>query len=114
MNLFEGIQSAAYGVVSALMGYDATWTPSNGSAPGGLICRVLFKDPTSAQKIAGVEYEYPDITMEYQIDSGFDTLKALVDNNTSEVVTINTVAYNVRQVKGKADGKTFVAILDLH
>lgn len=110
-NPFDGMQAAAYTVVSDTMGYNATWIPSNGSAPGGIVGRVLFKNPTQNKELGGIDYDPNHYEMEY-FAGVFDALKPLVDlNNVSETVIISGNNYLVQGVKQNFDGKTFIATL---
>lgn len=111
-NPFEGYAKALTTVVSHTMGEDAIWIPSDRSAPAGITARVLFNNPTKKNKLQDVEYNPFDWQMEYHKDS-FDGLKALVDAGNSEVITINSTGYFVKDVITKWDGDTSLAKLEL-
>lgn len=109
-NLFDGLQAAAVNVITATMGYTATWQPADGSPVQ--TARVLFKNPTESQKLADQEYNPYRFTMEYQ-KGVFSGLKQSVDANNVEEVSIGAVSYYVRKVDTKYDGKTMMATLEL-
>lgn len=109
-NLFDGLQAVTFNVVTATMGYTATWQPADGSPEQK--GKVLFKNPTEGQKLADQEYDPYRYTMEYQRGI-FDGLKQSVDANNVEEVTIGAASYYVRKVDGKYDGKTMLATLEM-
>jgi hypothetical protein len=108
VNIFDGIQSAAIGIVSNTFGYAATWIPSNGGE--SKTTTVLFKDATEASKLLDLPYNPKRAAMEY-FGEAFSGLKEQVDGNQYERVTVNGVEYGVKQVLTKFDGKTFWAEL---
>ena len=113
MNLFDGLRDISFDLVTNTMGYDATWIPSNGSYPLGYSAKVLFKDPEADLKLSGATYSSFNYQMEYRSDF-FTGLKMLVDENiTNEQVTVNGLNYYVRAIDTKADGKTYLATLEL-
>jgi hypothetical protein len=109
-NLFDGLQTVTFNVVTATMGYTATWQPADGSPLQ--TAKVLFKNPTEGQKLADQEYDPYRYTMEYQTGV-FTGLKPSVDANNVEEVTIGGAGYYVRKVDGKYDGKTMIATLEV-
>lgn len=112
-NLFDGMRDNSFDIVTNTMGYDATWIPSNGSQPSGYNARVLFKDPEADQKLSGATYSSFNYQMEYR-EPFFPGLKSITDSvNTEEQVTVNGLTYFVRMVETKADGKTYLATLEL-
>lgn len=110
LNIFDRLQDVTFDVVTLTMGYDATWSPSI----GGLTQtgRVLFNNPTEPRKLSIVEYDPYAYQMEYK-RGVFDGLKESAESNGTEVVTIKSVDYFVREVAALYDGNTFVAKLEL-
>lgn len=112
-NLFDGLESSAFDVVTNTMGYDAEWIPSNGSYPQGYTARVLFKNPEDDYKLSTANYSSFNYKMEYRLDF-FPGLKTTVDTaQTEETVTVNGLNYYVRGIDTKYDGKTYIATLEL-
>jgi hypothetical protein len=108
-NIFDSLQQKAFGIISAQMGYDATWIPSQEGAQQ--TARVLFKDPTEMHELAGVEYNPLGFLMEYYADSFVGLFESVRSGNYEEV-TVNGKRYLVRDVKTVADGRTYRAKLD--
>lgn len=109
MNLFDGLASNVFGTVANAMGYDAIWQPVDGSDTQR--ARVLFKDPSMAQKTGPIEFRPNEFVMEYKLGD-FVGLKELIDDRSSEIVQIDGVSYTVVMIDAIADGKTFRAILE--
>jgi hypothetical protein len=113
-NLFDGLRNLVVKTVANVMGYTATWQPSNG---GSLVtATVLYNTPTEAFTENGNEYEPYDFAVEYT-KNDFVGLKALVDQNTlQEVITITVNGQQekvlVRKVQAKFDGFTLIAYGD--
>lgn len=110
MNPFDAIQENAFDTVSATMGYDAVWQPSDNSTEQ--TARVLLKEPTQEYTQEGFRYTPFNYLMEYR--RGF--FVGLIDKarqNASEIVSIGDNDYYVRSVRAKFDGKTYVALLEL-
>ena len=108
-NIFDDLQDAAFDVVTNTMGYDASWTPSEGGA--SLTARVLFNNPTESKKLSQVEYDPFRWEMEYK-KGDFDSLKDSVDRNNTEIVTLKGKEFYVRQITAKLDGRTLVATME--
>lgn len=108
-NIFDDLQDGAFDVVTNTMGYDATWEPSEGGATRTV--RVLFNNPTETRKLSGVEYDPYRWEMEYK-EGDFDGLKASVDANNVEVVTVKGHECYVRRIVAKLDGRTFIAEME--
>ncbi len=108
-NLFDDLQDGAFDIVTNTMGYDATWTPSEGGDEQ--TARVLINNPTESKKMSIAEYDPYRWDMEYK-KSDFLGLKDAVDKNNVEIVTINGADYYIRQVIAKWDGKTMVAAME--
>lgn len=116
MNIFDRVQEVSFDTVTRTMGYDASWTPSNGGAQQ--TTKVLLKNPTEKYGYLGnQEYQLPEFdplhwTMEYR-EGTFEGLKELADkrNEVSETVTINNQQFFVASVYSKFDGKTFLATI---
>lgn len=109
MNPFDALQDTSFDIITSTMGYDATWTPLGGGA--AKTARVLFKDPTEPEQLAGVEYNPLGYMMEYR--RGFlQGLFEAVRSGNLETVTVNSVQYYVRDVKACYDGRTYRAKLE--
>lgn len=109
MNPFDALQNNSFDIITNTMGYDATWTPSGDTeAQTG---RVLFKDPTEMHELSGVEYNPVGYMMEYR-RGVFEGLFESVRVQVTEQVTVEGIAYYVRDIKASYDGKTYRAKLD--
>jgi hypothetical protein len=109
MNLFDGLAKNAFGTVAEVMGYTAIWQPDDGSDIQ--TARVLFRDPSTAQKVGSVEYMPNQYVMEYRLGD-FQGMKELADNNDRPRVTIEGRDYFAVYVEAIADGRTFRATLE--
>ena len=117
-NIFDTLKIKAFDVVTNLMGYDAAWTGSVSNVL--LTAKVGYKDPSEKQELSGIDSWNPDQPfMEYRAGF-FIGLKESVDAGIAEYVLITqqreaeevVVGYfNVKEVKTKVDGDTFVARL---
>lgn len=110
--MFDSTQKNVFSTVQTLFGDAAVWVPSTGGA--SQIVSVLFNSPETKQSLGDVEkYEYSPYKfwIEYFIDQ-YTTLKANVDNGLIEIVTIKGIAYYVKEVSPKFDGKTIIAFLE--
>lgn len=109
MARFDSLQKTAVGKVNNLYAEDASWTPSGGGpAKTG---KILFENPTRAMQLTGMEFDPEAIIAEY-FDNDFAGLAEASNAGTAEVIVINSVNYNVRQVLRKYDGKTRLAVLE--
>ena len=117
MNIFDTLKTKAFDVVTNLMGYDASWTNSVSNIL--LTSKVGYKDPSEKQELSGIDSWNPDQPfMEYRAGF-FPGLKESVDAGVAEYVLItqqgdadSVIGYfNVKEVKTKVDGDTFVARL---
>lgn len=108
-NIFDGLRDMAFDTTTNVMGKDASWTPSTGGPMQ--TARVHFENADASQKLGDIEYQPVQPTMEYR-KPFFSGLKASVDANNDESVTIDGIIYYVRSVKAIKDGNTLVAILD--
>lgn len=109
MNPFDALQESSFDIITNTMGYDATWLPYEGGAQQ--TGRVLFKDPTEVHELSGVEYSPVGYMMEYR-RGVFNGLFEAVRKQILEQVTIDGIAYYVRDIKSSYDGKTYRAMLD--
>jgi hypothetical protein len=109
-NVFDALQNNSFDIITQTMGYDATWTPLVGGAQ--VTARVLFKDPTEMHELGMVEYSPVGYMMEYRRGT-FDGLFESTRNGYTEEVSVNGIAYYVRDIKSSYDGKTYRAKLDL-
>jgi hypothetical protein len=108
VNLFDGLERAAFSTVTATMGYPATWQPSAGGPV--LSAPVLFKDASKTAQLLDISYDPRKAMIEYFIDY-FPGLKASVNNKVDELIIVNGIGYGVDEVTAKDDGKTLVAKL---
>lgn len=112
MNIFDKLQDVAFNVVTTVMGYTATWSPSTGGPT--LSGDVLYNNPTEGRKLSEVDYSPNEYRMEYRNDL-FLGLKAAADENRDEQVIIFSKyyplgqAFNVLAVDAKYDGNTMIA-----
>lgn len=109
MNIFDGLASNVFGTVANTMGYDAIWQPVDGS--DSQTARVLFKDPSVAQKVGPIEFRPNEFVMEYKLGD-LVGLKESTDSRCREEVMIDDRSYMVVAVDAISDGKTFRAILE--
>lgn len=113
-NLFDDAQSVTFKTAAKTFGYSATWTPSIGGDEQ--TARILYNDPAEKDKIGEVEYDPYAYQMEYE-KGDFIGLKEASDALKTEKVTIDgrygLKTFFVRKVKGKYDGNTFIADLEL-
>lgn len=109
MNIFDGLASNVFSTVATTMGYDVVWQPVDGSDTQ--TARVLFKDPSMAQKVGPVEFRPNEFVMEYKLGD-LVGLKESTDARGREEVLIENRSYMVVAVDAIADGKTFRAILE--
>lgn len=116
-NLFDDAQSVTFKTTAKTFGYAATWVPSVGGDPLNPIkAQVLYNDPTAEEKIEDTEYDPYAYQMEYE-KGDFDGLKDAADALKTEKVVIDTrfglKTFFVRKVRGKYDGNTYLATLEL-
>ncbi len=116
INQFDRLGAKVFDINSRVMGYPATWNPSDHSSPKS--ARILYKDPTEVSKLLQLEYNPHNYALEYKLGD-FDGLKALVDQKSTEQITItfnnsplSQDHYNVREVHAIQDGKVFLALLE--
>lgn len=110
-NVFDTYKRISSEVVARTMGYDAVWTPTGLSTQQ--TARVLFREPTQKEILAGIDYMPFHYIMEYSAPD-FADLKSLADSGQAitELITVNGIDYHVLSVKAKFDGATFVAKLE--
>jgi hypothetical protein len=105
---FDALQASADRVITAVVGYEATWTPSNGGP--AQTARVLFKDPADDQRLVGVDVS--TIAPECQFLVGtFNGLKELAAITKKEQLALGGRTYYVRKVEALNDGRTLRATL---
>lgn len=107
-NLFDNVQRAAWGVVTTVMGYDATWQPADGSDLQ--TARVGYREPTKEYELAGIDYTPRTYLMEYQRPD-FAGLFESVEAGDTEAVTIDGSSYLIRHIEVIDDGKNFRAVI---
>lgn len=116
-NLFDSHQARTFQTAGRFFGYDAAWTPGDGSPAQE--ARVLFKDPAERDdfmKEAAVE-QYP-INPEMEWYKGdLPGLYDRVDERHHEVVTISIagvdVEYDVLSAAPAHDGRTYKGKLQI-
>jgi hypothetical protein len=110
-NPFDSLADGVWSVVERTMGYDAQWTPSNGS--GTQSARVLFGEPTMEEKLGehGDSYNPRVFFMEYW-DDAFVGLFEAVREGAVEYVTVNNREFFVRHVNRKFDGRNYRARIE--
>jgi hypothetical protein len=115
---FDLMQSSMMDVVNAQFGYKATWSPLAGGPTQNAV--ILFKDATKNETVLlNLNYELLFPEMEYKFEYFIGLEASVRDTTHVESVTIsfaadgsNDVVYDVRKIKAKYDGKTFVATLE--
>lgn len=109
-NFFDSYQDGVFNVVNTLMGYAATYSPSNGSP--AQTCRVLFRKPTEKEIVmSGVGYTDINYIMEYKEGDMIGLLELSRAGNL-ETVTVNGDSYIVMHVTATVDGKTYEAKME--
>jgi hypothetical protein len=110
-NPFDGLADKVWSVCERTMGYDADWTPVNGS--GTQTARVLFGEPTMAEKLGeyGDSFNPRTFFMEYW-DGSFVGLFESVRDGEAEYVTVNDRSFFVRHIDRKFDGRNFRARIE--
>lgn len=110
-NVFDTYKRISSQLVARTMGYDAAWTPTGSNT--AQTARVLFREPTDKEVLAGVDYMPYHFIMEYS-HPDFANLKNTTEQGhaITETVTVNGETYRVLSVKAKFDGATFVAKLE--
>jgi hypothetical protein len=115
---FDLMQKTMMSTIARQFGYPASWTPSlGGPAQTALI---LFKDATKLQNVMlNLNYEvlYPEMEYKFEDFVGLEDAARNTNNYESVVISFakdgsNNVTYDVRKVKAKYDGKTFIATLE--
>jgi hypothetical protein len=108
-SLFTAMQKTVFATAGTVFGHSATWVPAAGGQ--SYTEQVLFKNPTEAMTLAGVDYDPEIWRMEYSFEK-FPGLKESVDQRAAtEIVTIETQQYYVRAINTKFDGKTYIVDL---
>jgi len=109
-NIFDNLQDQLFDRTTAVFGYDAEWTPSDG---GPLqVARGHYKKPNEARDQFGQVVFNPYVHMMEYKEGDFAGLAEAVRSGRDENVTVNGTTFFVREVKARWDGKTFYAQLD--
>jgi len=114
-NPFDGLSDRVFDACEKTMGYNASWTPSQGGSTQ--TARVLFKEPTQDEEIGEYADSYIQRTffMEYW-DDDFTGLETAVNNDVRETVTISfnggDRTFYIRAVHRKYDGRNFKARIE--
>ena len=112
MNVFDDLRDVSFDVVTGCMGYTATWTPLDGSAPQ--MADILYKDSTHKDEFGGNDYKPSDFRMEYRFPF-LSGLRESVDAENKETVSIvignETKLFWVQEVETTYDGNTIIAYL---
>jgi hypothetical protein len=109
MSMFDGIQKAVFQTSELLYGDDATWIPSNNSSKQ--IEKVLYNSPNDPVNLGEQDkyvYRPYNYSIEY-FEGQFSGLKESVDDGNEEHIEINGIKLVIREVRTKADGKTYIA-----
>lgn len=109
-NPFDGFIQKVFDITTNVMGYDATWTPSEEGSEQ-LTGRVHYREPNHEEMMNGVQFTPFIFVMEYK-KGVFDGLQDSVRRGGVESVTINGATHYVRSIKKTADGQTFEAQLE--
>lgn len=109
---FDLLEQTMMDVVTNQFGYGASWSPSGGGpAQTGM---VLFSSPTKKQQVQTLDFVGDtNYFMEYRKGVFTGLKEAVDDTKKKEQVVIDGTTYNVRMVKKKYDGDTYVATLEL-
>jgi len=109
-SLFDRFQNSAFDIVGNVMGQKgASWTPFAGG--DAQTATVLYREPTDREKVSALEFgTVPNPTCEYR-EGFFTGLFESAQERNAEVITINSVEYDVLSVERLSDGKTFKANL---
>jgi len=114
-NPFDGLSDRVFDACERTMGYDASWSPSQGGS--AQTARVLFMEPTKDEEIGEYADSYIQRTffMEYWDDdfTGLDT--AIRDDEEEQVVITfdsGDRTFYVRSTEKKYDGRNFKARLE--
>lgn len=114
-NAFDRLKEQAFGVTSRLMGYHASWSPSEGGPTQ--TARINFMGPTEIIKVLDMEYNPRNFGMEYMVGTFSGLLEAANSNQNEEFVTITKdgieTEYFVQIVRLKQDGDECLATLVL-
>jgi len=113
MSLFDSIAKTTFSIVEQIMGDVAIWVPSLGGEQQ--TAKVLYNNPESKQTLGDVDkYEYSPYNYWFEYYEGqFPGLKSSIDSGNIEIVTINNIQLNIREVTTKYDGKNYVAFGEL-
>lgn len=112
MSVFDDIQKAVFSTAETVFGDTAVWKPSDSEIEQTE--KVLYNCPTEPISIGSDKYQYRPYDYFFEYHSGqFPTLKQLVDGGIVETVLIKGQTLNVREVKSKFDGQTFIAYCEL-
>jgi len=109
-NIFDGLQDRLFNLTTTVFGYDAEWQPS----AGGVLqtAKVHFKKPTAERDVHYEVVFNPLMHMMEYKQGDFVGLFEAVRENKRETVTINGIAYYIRQITAYWDGKTFRAQIE--
>jgi len=109
-NLFDNLSGKVFGVCSAVMGYDASWTSSTSATVYS--ARVLFGEPTMEDRLGeyGDKYTLRTFFMEYY-EGSFPTLFDNVQADEPEYIsiTIDDIerTFYVVHEEAKYDGRLY-------
>lgn len=109
-NIFDNMQDRLFNLTTTVFGYDAEWQPSVGGALQ--TAKVHFKKPTAERDVHYEVVFNPLMHMMEYKQGDFVGLSEAVWQNRQETVTINGIAYYIRQIRAYWDGKTFRAEIE--
>ncbi len=111
-NSFDALATSVFKTTTAVMGYDAYWSPSFLPIPV-LYARVHFKSPTLKERqileMERVDFKSDDTIVEY-LEPDFPNLEDSANRGGLESLEVEGVMYDVRSVIKKWDGRTYWAI----
>lgn len=115
-NHFDSLKEMAFNTVTSLMGYTATWNPSEGGDQR--TGTVTLMGPTEILKILDYEYSPNRYAMEY-LEGNFPGLKEAADQKLEESIFIKVEVdpdvieeYYLRRVTQIVDGDNYLAVLE--
>jgi len=114
MSVFDDIEQVVFSTAQRVFGDTAVWKPSNEEVTQTE--QVLFNCPTEPVEIGNTDrYKYQPFNYWFEFSAGqFQTLKTLVDSGEFQTLTVKGYNLEVREVKTKFDGRTYVAYCELN
>ena len=101
-NIFQDMKFNAYNVVTATMGVECSWTPSQGGDT--VTGEVLINNPTEDTDNLGVPYDSDLWYMEYKSEDLPGLFDAVITNTNTEEVIVNSITYYCSGARKLHDG----------